>query len=154
MRKIIIALFAAFLIPVSVWGQDDKVFRVGVDASVDGFISSGFSGGDRILIHPSYGLGVRARLGRYDQWFNLVSGVRYIYGTSLSGFQVPILLNLNLLKGPKVSAYVGGGFEFDFIGTYWGAAVVQAGLAGRHVDFRVFYKSYQGDVGAGFTYYF
>ena len=147
MKKIIV-LFAAFLIPLSLLGQDDKFFRVGADTNVDCFLGYGHK------THTSVGLGARVRLGRYDQWFNLVSGVRYIYGTSLSGFQVPILLNVNLLKGRQVSAYLGGGYEFDFIGTYWGCMKIQTGLAFRHFDFRVFYKSYQGDLGAGFTYYF
>ena len=153
-RKRIIAWFAALLLPLSLMGQDNKVFRVGIDASVDCFDFLGTTGGDRILIRPSYGLGVRARLGGYDQWFNIVGGVRYIYGPRLSGFQVPILLNVNLLKGRQVSGYLGGGYEFDFIGTYWGCMKAQAGLAGRHADFRVFYKPYQGDVGVGFTYFF
>ena len=146
--KRLFVLFAAFLIPLSLLGQDDKFFHVGVDASMDCFIGSG-SG-----VSPSFGLGARTRLGGYDQWINLVGGVRYIYGTRLSGFQVPILLNVNLLKGRQVSAYLGGGYEFDFIGTYLGCMKAQAGLAGRHVDFRIFYKPYQGDVGIGFTYYF
>lgn len=150
----ILLLFAALLIPLSLMGQDNKVFRVGIDASVDCFDFSGTSGGDRILIRPSFGIGARARLGGYDQWLNLVGGVRYIYGPRLSGFQVPILLNVNLLKGRKVSGYLGGGYEFDFIGTYWGCMKAQVGLAGKHMDFRVFYKPYQGDLGAGFTYYF
>jgi hypothetical protein len=49
---------------------------------------------------------------------------------------------------------VGGGYEFDFIGSNYGAWKAQVGLASRHLDFRVFYKPYQGDLGAGFTYYF
>lgn len=147
MRKII-PLLIAFLLSVPLLGQD-KIFHVGVDASVDCFLSSGEN-----KITPSFGLGVRSRLGQYDQWINLVGGVRYIYGKRLSGIQVPILLNVNLLKGEKVSAYLGGGFEFDFIGRYLGAAKFQTGLAGRKIDVRVFYKPYQEDLGAGLTYYF
>ena len=147
MKKILI-VFAVILLSAPLQGQDRKIFRIGVDTSVDCFLSSG----SRIL--PSFGLGARARLGNYDQWLNLVGGVRYIYGTRLSGFQVPILLNLNLIKGRQVSGYLGGGYEFDFIGTYWGCMKVQTGLAGKHFDFRIFYKPYQGDLGAGFTYYF
>ena len=97
---------------------------------------------------------MRGRVGRPDQWFNLVGGLRYIYGRRLSGFQVPIMLNVNLLRGKQASAYLGGGYEFDFIGTYWGCTKVQIGLAWRHLDFRIFYKNYQGDLGAGVTYYF
>ena len=62
-KKRIIALFAAVLLPLSLMGQDNKVFRVGIDASVDCFDFSGTSGGDRILIRPSFGIGARARLG-------------------------------------------------------------------------------------------
>ena len=139
---------ACLLLTVSLRGQESRLFHVGVDASVDCFLSSD----SRVL--PSVGLGVRTRLGRYDQWVNLVAGVRYIYGQRLSGVQVPILLNVNIVKGWPVSAYLGAGYEFDFIGTYWGCMKVQTGLAYKHFDFRVFYKPYQGDVGAGLTYYF
>lgn len=129
-------------------GQNDKVLHVGIDTSVDCFLSYD----NKVL--PSFGLGVLSRLGRHDQWINLVGGVRYIYGTRLSGFQVPLLVNVNLLQGRQASAYLGGGFEFDFLGTYYGAAKFQTGLAGRHCDMRIFYKPYQGDLGAGFTFYF
>ena len=147
MRKII-ALFATLLISASLMGQDNKSFHLGFDASVDCFTTSGDN------ISPSFGLGLLSRLGRHDQWINLMGGVRYIYGIRLSGFQVPILLNVNLLKGRHVSGFLGGGFEFDFIGSYYGAMKIQTGLAGRHFGVRVFYKPYQGDLGAGFTYFF
>lgn len=146
--KRIIAIFAAILVSVSVMGQENRLFRVGADASVDCFDSF-----DDIIL-PSFGLGVRARMGGPEQRLNLIGGVRYIYGTRLSGIQVPVLLNVNIFKGRQVSPYLGAGFEFDFIGTYLGCAKYQAGLAGRHLDLRVFYKPYQGDLGAGITYYF
>ncbi len=144
----ILIIFLALLIPGSALAQDNKVFRVGIDASADFFLAP-----DHMAM-PSFGLGARARVGRYDQWLNFVGGVRYIYGERLSGIQVPLLVNVNLLKGSRVSGYLGGGFEFDFIGRYLGALKIQTGLAGRHMDIRVFYKPYQGDLGAGFTYYF
>lgn len=147
MKKIVI-LLAAILIPLSMMGQDDKFFRAGVDASVDCFLGSGSR------VSPSVGLGASVRLGRPTHWVNLVGGVRYIYGQRLSGFQVPIALNVNLLRGELCSGYLGAGYEFDFIGTYLGCMKFQAGLAARHFDFRIFYKPYQGDLGAGFTYYF
>jgi len=129
----------------------NKAVRFGVDASMDCFLDEN----DMPSTNISGGLGVRARWGRQDQWFNLVGGLRYIYGNRLSGIQIPIMLNANLLRGKKVSGYLGGGFEFDFIGTYWGCMKVQAGvLASEHLDFRIFFKPYQGDLGAGFTYYF
>jgi hypothetical protein len=144
----LIVLFAAFLISISLSGQEKKLIRVGIEASMDCF---------DLLDHgglTSIGLGVRSRLGGRDQWFNLVGGVRYIYGRRLSGIQVPVLLNVNLLRGRQASAYAGAGFEFDFIGTYYGAAEYQVGLAGDRLDFRIFFKPYQGDLGAGLTYYF
>lgn len=146
--KKFIALLAALSISVSLSGQDDKVLFAGIDASMDCFLPLGRK------VYPSFGLGARARLGRPDQWVNLVSGVRYIHGKRLSGFQVPILMNINLLRGKRFSGYLGGGFEFDFAGTYYGAMKYQAGLAGRHFDLRIFYKPYQGDLGTGFTFYF
>lgn len=144
--KRIIVLFAFLLMVVSALGQN-KV-RVGVDASADCFLPA------NNVSSVSPGLGVRARLGERDQWLNLVGGLRYIYGRRLSGFQIPILLNVNLLKMDWGSAYLGGGFEFDFFGRYLGCMKYQVGLACSHLDFRVFYKPYQGDLGAGVGYYF
>ena len=132
------------MLSVSMMGQN---VQVGVDASVDCFLSAD---------NPAFseGLGVLARVGRTDQWVNFIGGVRYIYGPRLSGFQVPLMLNANLIKGRAVSGYLGGGFEFDFVGRYLGSMKMQTGIAGKHFDFRIFYKPYQGDLGAGFTYYF
>ena len=151
----LITVIAAVLVSVSLMGQGDggapgdKTLRVGADASADFFIP--YKG----PVPVSAGLGVRVRYGRPDQLFNAVGGVRYIYGSRLSGFQVPLLVNLNLVRTGTLSAYIGGGYEFDFIGTYYGAAKAQAGLLlGHHMDFRVFYKPYQADLGLGFTYYF
>lgn len=146
--KRIILLFALLSISFSLMGRSDKPVRVGVDATLDCFDSS-----VRWMV-PSYGIGVRARLGRTDQWFNLVGGLRYIYGTRLSGPQIPVMLNVNTIRGKKRSFYLGCGYEFDFLGTYWGCAKFQAGLAGKNLDFRVFYKPYQGDLGFGVSWYF
>jgi len=146
--KNIVALVVAVLMSTSLSGQDGRGFRIGIDSSIDCFTVSG----DRLS--PSIGIGTRARLGSLDRTFNLVGGLRYIYGPRLSGFQVPILLNANLLKGDRSSAYLGAGFEFDFIGSNYGCAKLQVGIAGRRIDFRVFCKPYQGDLGLGFTYYF
>lgn len=143
-----IALIATLLLSVSLMGQDDKSVHWGIDATVDCFDLSSDT------VYPSIGLGVRSRLGGRDRLLNLVGGIRYIYGTRLSGIQIPILLNANLVRGRQSSAYFGAGFEFDFIGTYWGATKFQAGLAGRHYDLRIFYKPYQGDLGIGLTRYF
>ena len=107
MKKIIV-LLAAVLLSVSLVGRDNKSFHVGVDASTDCFLSVNNT------ILPSFGLGVRTRLGRYDQWFNLVGGARYIYGTRLSGIQIPILLNVNMLRGKRFAGYLGAGVTFYF----------------------------------------
>ena len=143
MRRIILIL-AACLLTISAPGQEKKV-HFGVDASADFFLPNS---------KPSAGLGVRVRVGNPDQWINFVGGLRYIYGARLSGPQIPLMLNANLLKFDCGSAYLGAGYEFDFIGTYWGCMKYQLGFAAGHLDFRVFYKPYQGDLGVGFTYYF
>ena len=153
--KRILVIAVASLLSLSLMGQgrpeSSRVFRVGTDFSADCFLP--FAVGSPF--HPSAGVGVRARYGRPDQWVNLIGGVRYIYGQRLSGIQIPVMVNVNLLRLDRVSAYLGGGYEFDFIGTYWGCAKFQGGvLIGPHTDLRVFYKPYQGDLGVGFTYYF
>lgn len=153
MRKLA-TLLAAVLLSLSLMGQDGgatagKAFRVGVDVSADGFLSNSW----RFPI--SAGIGVRVRYGRPDQWINLIGGLRYIYGTRLSGPQVPLLMNVNFVRTRAISAYIGGGFEFDFIGTYWGSAKFQTGLLlGPHLDLQLSYKPYQEALGVGVTYYF
>ena len=144
--KRIIVLFAFLLLALSAMGQNRV--RFGVDATADCFLPA-----DKIS-SVSIGIGARARLAERDQWLNLVSGLRYIYGHRLSGFQVPIMLNVNLLKMDWGSGYLGGGFEFDFFGRYLGSMKYQIGLACSHLDFRIFYKPYQGDLGAGVGYFF
>jgi len=153
--KKILTFVVACLFSFALMGQDRfddaRVFRVGADVSADCFLP--FAVGSPF--HSSAGVGVRARYGRPDQWVNLIGGVRYIYGQRLSGIQIPVMMNVNLLRLDRVSAYLGGGYEFDFIGTYWGCAKFQGGfLIGPHTDLRVFYKPYQADLGLGFTYYF
>lgn len=155
MRKLI-ALLAAILLSLTMMGQEGgaaagrgKAVRVGADASADYFIPvTGFG-------PVSAGLGVRVRYGRPDQWVNLIGGLRFIYGSRLQGFQIPLLANVNLIRAEALSAYLGAGYEFDFIGTYWGCMKFQTGVAvGQNMDIRLFYKPYQGDLGLGFTYYF
>lgn len=147
MIKKLIAILSALTLSFALMGQDGKFVQVGADASMDCFLPINH-------VFPSVGLGVFARVGRPDQWVNFIGGLRYIYGVRMSGFQVPLKVNVNLIRGSKVSGYVGGGFEFDFAGRYLGSMKAQTGVAGKHFDFRVFYKFYQGDLGAGFTYYF
>ena len=146
-RRALTAALAAVLFSLSAMGQEGA--RIGVDASADCFLGPGG------MPPVSVGIGIRARYGRPDQLVNAVAGLRYIYGTRLSGIQIPILLNFNLIRAEAMSFYIGGGYEFDFFGRYLGCMKVQAGaLAGRHFDIRVFYKPYQADLGAGVTYYF
>ena len=62
---------------------------------------------------------------------------------------------MNFVRTRAISAYIGGGFEFDFIGTYWGSAKFQTGLLlGPHLDLQLSYKPYQEALGLGVTYYF
>lgn len=146
-RTALISLLAALLFSLPAMGQDGA--RIGVDASADFFLGPGG------LPPVSVGIGIRARYGRPDQLVNGIAGLRYIYGTRLSGIQVPILLNFNLVRQEAFSIYLGGGYEFDFLGRYLGCMKLQAGiLPGPNMDFRVFYKPYQADLGVGFTYYF
>ena len=145
-RTALISVLAALLFSIPAMGQE--VTRIGVDASADCFLGSG-------MPPVSVGLGIRARYGRPDQLVNGIAGLRYIYGSRLSGIQVPILLNFNLIRTEAMSLYLGGGYEFDFFGRYLGCMKVQAGiLPGPNMDIRVFYKPYQADLGVGFTYYF
>ena len=148
--KRLFCVLAVLFVTISALGQNRIVFRFGVDTSVDDFLTVD----NKLSSTPSYGIGVRGRLGSPEQWLNFVGGLRYIYGPRLSGFQVPLMLNVNLLRGETLSGYVGGGWEFDFAGTYLGCTKFQAGIALKHLDFRLFYKPYQGDIGAGVSYYF
>ena len=101
------------------------------------------------------GAGLRVRIGRPDQWFNLISGARYMFGT-YKGLQVPVILNWNLLRGDSTAMYFGGGYEFGITDTYQGtgAALVQVGLSGTHGDLQVYYKPNQDIIGVGLTFYF
>ena len=148
MRKAI-TFIVAVLMSLSAMGQNEKNFRVGVDASADYFVpTEGFG-------PVSVGLGVRVRYGRPDQWVNIIGGLRYIYGSRLQGPQVPLLVNVNLLRTKAVSAYLGGGYELDFYSRYLGAVKFQTGvLIGPHMDLQLSYKPYQEAIGLGFTYYF
>ena len=103
--KRILVLCMALLLPLSLVGQNDKVFRMGIDASLDCFLSGNHS------VTPSFGLGARARVGRPDQWLNLVGGVRYIYGQRLSGLQVPVLARYNFT--PTIYAEAGLNLELN-----------------------------------------
>ena len=139
--------------------KQDKVFSIGLDISFD-FFSGSYSSDRDMESYSDYelnsiGLGLRARIGRYDQWFNLIGGMRYLFGEYEASLMVPVLLNLNLLKIGHCTGYIGGGYEFGVYGDYYDDYVLQAGfLIGSHTDFQFFHKPNQEVFGAGFTLYF
>ena len=141
--------------------SSDIAFRIGLDVSMDYFLSSNYNS---YSYYDSYdketpicfGAGLRARIGRYDQFFNLIGGVRYMSGRNHSGVLVPVLLNMNLLRSEYlgISLYLGGGYEFGFSDTYYSNAMVQFGVCGSHYDLSMYYKPNYEVLGLGFTYYF
>lgn len=132
--------------------HQDKIFRVGLDASMDIFTGSNSSYSYEVPI--SGGLGLRARIGRYNQLFNFIGGARYVFGKNYNGLMVPVLLNLNLFRLDGVAMYFGGGYEFGFLGTYTGDGMLQMGICGKHYDLNMYYKPEHVVLGFGFTYYF
>ena len=137
----------------------NKGFTIGIDFNFDYFgnyySNYGYSDSYSDFGPYSVGVGLRARIGRYDQWFNLIGGARYVYGEYKSGVMVPVLLNLNLIKLDPLTLYIGGGYEFWVYGNYFDDYLVQAGmLIGPHTDFQFIYKPNQEIIGAGFTVYF
>ncbi len=136
-----------------------KFFTIGFDFNFDYFSNyySSYSYSDSYSEYDPYsiGIGLRARFGRYDQWFNLIGGARYVYGEYKSGVMVPVVLNLNLIKLDPLTMYIGGGYEFGVYGNYYDDYLVQAGmLIGPHTDFQFIYKPNQEVIGAGLTIYF
>lgn len=135
-----------------------SLFTIGVDVSFDYFDSYNFYYYSYDYSYPlSYGIGLRARFGRYDQWLNLIGGLRYVTGNGKTGLMAPVLLNLNLIKIDILSLYFGGGFEFSCLdsNSYRGEWVLQGGLlCGPHTDLQLFYKPNLSVFGGGFTYYF
>ena len=146
--------------------SSDKTFRIGLDASMDCFLGSNYNSYSYYDSYYydsydydtpiSFGIGLRARIGRYDQLFNLIGGVRYVFGSKHSGVLVPVLLNMNLLRSEDlgISMYLGGGYEFGFSNTYGGDAMLQLGMCGSHYDLSMYYKPSYQVLGLGFTYYF
>ena len=144
-------------------------FTIGVDASLDYIISETPStvttyydpyygdyytnyeeGEDRM----AYGAGLCARIGRPDQLFNLIGGVRYTFG-DMKGLQVPVLLNWNLYRGDYGSTYSGGGYAFGMTEMYkgTGCTIIQLGIGIPHFDCRFYYKPEQNVLGLGMTVY-
>ena len=102
----------------------------------------------------AYGAGLRVRIGRIDQMFNLIGGARYMFG-DMKGLLVPVLLNWNLLRGESANMYIGGGYEFGITEMYkgTGSAVAQFGIGIPHFDCSFFYKPSQNVLGVGVTIY-
>jgi len=134
----------------------DKLFSIGIDASFDLFFneSAAFGSYYGSGMQYGYGAGVRVRLGRTDQFFNLISGARYVGGKHHSGAMIPILLNMNLLRMDGLAFYVGGGYEIGIGNAYKNDFVAQLGMRGYHADLQFYYKPTAQVLGIGFTYYF
>lgn len=140
--------------------RSDKAFRIGFDASMNCFLGGDYNTYSDYDSYDydtpiSFGIGLRARIGRYDQLFNLIGGVRYVF-SKYSGMLVPVLLNMNLPRSKDlgISMYFGGGYEFGFSNTYGSDAMLQFGLCGSHYDLSMYYKPSYEVLGLGFTYYF
>lgn len=145
--------------------SSDRSFTLGLDLNLDVFESYYSHYYDDYDSPISLGVGLRARIGRYDQLFNLIGGVRYVNvngyvnGSDKTGFMVPVLLNMNIIRMDILSLYLGGGYEFSFLDTKTntinGAWMFQGGLlCGPHTDLQIYYKPTQNVYGAGFTFYF
>ena len=100
-----------------------------------------------------FGVGVRMRIGRTDNWFNLITGGRYVFGKQFSGWMIPALLNWNIINSDSFDFYLGGGYEFGLGSGYSGAGIVQMGFATPHTDFSFYYR-FKETLGVGFTWYF
>lgn len=133
--------------------NEDSILRFGLDANVDvdDFLAL-FENGEYSL---NYSVGIKIRLGRYDQLLNLISGASYSFGDD-TGFRVPALLNVNLLRNHNLdmAMYLGGGYELAFSDYYRGSTVLQYGLCGKHADLCFYYKLKTDAIGVGLTYYF
>ena len=145
--------------------SSDKGFRIGLDVSMDGFMNDDSSDSYYDPYYDSsydedtgisFGLGLRARVGRYDQFFNLIGGIRYVFGSNHSGVMVPVLLNMNLFQFEEdgISMYFGGGYEFGSSDKYGGDSMFQFGMCGSHYDLSMYYKPSYEVLGLNFTYYF
>ena len=143
--------------------SSNKTFTLGFDVSLDYFDSYNYSNHyDYYETYDyrypiSYGVGLRARIGRFDQLINLIGGIRYVSGNGEVGLMAPVFLNMNLIRHDLLSLYIGGGYEFSCLdtNTYYNDWIIQGGfLFGPHTDLQLFYKPDLKVMGAGFTYYF
>ena len=148
----------------------DKVFQIGADVSWDifkpitttrstyGYSSYYYSGmyDEEVVEEPmGFGLGLRARLGNYDNLVNLIGGVRYVWG-DYPGFMFPVILNFNLLESDLFDAsyYLGIGYEFSSSEKYKEDLMLQLGICGEIADFQLYYKPTLEAFGLGLTFYF
>lgn len=133
--------------------KSGKLFRIGLDVRIDGFfLGSSYSG-----YYSGIGVGLHARIGRYDQLFNLIGGAHYVFDSKHQDVMVPVLLNVNILRTDELGGlamYLGGGYEFGFSRDYVGDTMLQFGICGSHYDLSMFYKVSYEVLGLGFTYYF
>lgn len=148
----------------------DPWLRVGIDGSMDVIpgkknqanndyydpyydLYSTYSDSDKETLH--FGVGFRARIGRPDHVFNLISGVRYMLGDE-SGIQLPVLLNWNMFRGEDAALYIGGGYEFGITDAYAGShsSIIQVGISGTNADLQIYYKPEKDIIGLGLSLFF
>ncbi len=133
--------------------KNNRLFRIGLDASL-------YFDCNHYRSNPplEFGVGLKARFGRSNQWLNFIGGAKYLYYNGVSGVMFPIMLNINLLKREYASLYLGGGYEFGSYNIeeryYRGVGVFQMGICGPQYDLNMFYKFDSGVIGTGFTIYF
>lgn len=136
----------------------------GLEGSIDGNDETG-----------SLGLGLSMKIGRFNSMFNLTIGAKYQYlnyvneDFSINQVVFPVILNWNFYRGDYLALYLGLGFE-----SFWAISdeeysfpkdfVAQVGFAGRHWDWKLYYKTYTDNsqfyiddiecYGTALTYYF
>ena len=143
-------------ITVTQRGINNKIFTIGLDLSVDSFDLYTYNYFSLYKKSYGYGFGLRARIGRYNQFFNLVGGIRGVVGYGKTGLMAPAILNMNLIRINNLSLYLGGGYEFRCLddSSYYDDWTLQGGiLYGPHTDLHFYYKLNQRFIGVGFTYY-
>lgn len=144
----------------------DKLFRVGWNIMTlemnDEFIG--------------LGTGLLARLGRYDSMFTLVSGIRYQFLSEMTDYDsysysedtytesyliVPLELQLNLnnwQQDKDYTVYLGGGVEYDLLGTMSTnpAPLIRLGMKMEILDMNLYVRVVEDNtvVGFGMTYFF
>lgn len=129
--------------------------RLGLDLGCEGIDVNG--GSDNSLDNLIYGVGVKARIGRCDNMFNVTGGIRYNYDVSwneYSGLYAPVMLNLNLIRSENFALYGGVGVDFCLWNKEQNAGFLQCGIMSQKFDLHVNYKDKLDWLGVGLTYYF